>query len=285
MKKFQNIGLFYSFLIFTWIGVLGCASSKNTSLKEIKTFKDYQEVPLDKLISIVNTQARSIYNLKSSIFIDFKSVGAEKKQSIQAKLAVERPDKVLLISFKELLPTFFTMVSDGIQFWLYIPSKREVFVGKNHPRSSNTQQENPLYRLRPYHLVDALLLEEITPEETSHFIYMEVVPGAYILNIGDRGEAGSGYYLRRRIFIEHKTLRIRRYQSFNEKSALVGDVTYDNYEKVEKIQFPYRVTIQRPWEGIEVALIFREVEINTDLNPKMFTFSLPKDHKVVELEN
>jgi outer membrane lipoprotein-sorting protein len=285
MKKIQHLGLFYGFLVFIWIGVLGCASSKNTSLKEIKTFKDYQEVPLAKLISLINTQAQSIYNLKSSIFIDFKSINTEKKQSIQARLAVERPDKVLLISFKELLPTFFTMVSDGTQFWLHIPSKREVFIGKNHPRRLNTRQENPIYSLRPYHLVDALLLEEINPEETSHLVYMEVVPGSYIINVGNRGEAGSGYYPQRRIFIEQKTLRIRRYQSFNEKSVLISDVTYDNYGKVEKIQFPYRVTIQRPWEGIEVTLIFREVEINTDLNPKMFTFSLPKDHKVVELEN
>jgi outer membrane lipoprotein-sorting protein len=284
MKIYSKTLLFSSFLGFIILGILSCAGPKKASLKELKTPGKYREVSLGELVSIINTQARFISNFRASIFIDFKSA-SKKPQSIQGKLAIERPDKVLLVSYKELLPTLFTMVSDGTQFWLDIPSKKQVYVGKNKSSISSSQQENPAYNLRPLHLVGALLLEEVELKDPSQFFYLEVLPDTYVLNLGIKDETNSKYYPQRRFYLERENLTITRYQSFDDKSLLVSDVTYDNYKKVGKMMFPYRVDINRPWEGIELALTFREIEINTDLNPKMFTFSLPKDHKVVELGN
>lgn len=282
MKKLQNIPLLYSLLGFMLVGGLGCAGPKKTQLREA-LMPVYKEASLDELIQIVNTQAQSVQNLKASVYIDFKRTDSEKSQSIQNKLALERPDKVLLVSFKELLPTLFTMVSNGTQFWLHVPSKKEVFVGKSHPHLSSSNPENPVYSLRPYHLVDALLLEEIDSSKASQFVYMEVLPDTYILDIGNREE--TKYYPERRIFIERENLKLTRYQYFSEKGLLVSDVRYSNYKSVEGVDFPHRVDIQRPWEGVKMVLTFSEIQINTNLNPRTFTFSLPRGHKVVELEN
>jgi outer membrane lipoprotein-sorting protein len=266
------------------IGNISCAGSKKPPLKETLT-PVYKEASLDQLISLVNTQARSIHSMKASLYIDFKKATSEKSQSVQNKLALARPDKVLLVSFKQLLPTLFTMVSDGDQFWLHIPSKKEVFVGKNHPYLSNSHMESSVYSLRPRHLVDALLLEKIDFGKTSQIVYTEVLPDTYILDVGVRNEEDTRYYPQRRIFIEREDLRISHYQYFSEKGLLMSDVAYGDYKKVGDLEFPYRVDIKRPWEGIEMTLTFSEVEINTTLNPSIFTFSLPKGHKVVELEN
>jgi len=285
MGKLQSSLLLYTFLGYILTGGIGCAGSKKVSLREIRTPLEYKEVSLDELVSAVNAQAQAIKTVKASIYIDFRSAASEKVQSIQSKLALERPDKVLLVSFKELLPTLFTMVSDGAQFWLQIPSKKEVFTGKAQFHVSNSWEKNPVYRLRPSHLIDALLLREIEPDTPSQFVYVEVLPDAYVLNVGLKEETDSKYYPQRRVFIEREDLRIRQYQGFNEKGLLVSDVTYGNYKKIGSLTFPHRVDIKRPWEGIELTLLFREVQINTDLNPKMFTFSLPKDYKVVELGN
>src|SRR6185295_7401484 len=82
-------------------------------------------------------------------------------KDVRAYILFRKPTDIRIIGLYPVVRNkAFDMVSNGIRFRVYIPSKNRFLEGSN-----TTQQlsENKLENLRPQHFLDALLVRPIDP--------------------------------------------------------------------------------------------------------------------------
>src|ERR1700689_2785394 len=106
----------------------------------------------EQLIEYVNTQASLIHSMQATVDID-TSVGGEKKgkvtdyQEIRGYVLARKPSMLRMIG---LLPIVrnraFDMVSDGLDFKLWIPPKNRFVIGRNDIETQSP--DKPLENLR-----------------------------------------------------------------------------------------------------------------------------------------
>ena len=147
-------------------------------------------------------------------------------------------------------------------------------------QSSEAQTVNALSNLRPQHLTDALLINPIDPHAAgliyvqSEFFESEkdtsqpnskkrVVRGYYFLDeLQTRGE-GSGRLMRRFWFDRVNGIRLARLQTFDEKGALITDVSYGELRKFSaegNVVLPAQVGLTRPQDHYKITVTYQAPE-------------------------
>ena len=108
---------------------VGCGGS---GLKSV----DYTNLPLrtttpEELVSQVNRDGDAIAALKGKLGLGLqKGIGEQVKRCSGMLLAERSPERGLYLKgYKRLIPTFFTLVSDGGEFWFHIPRDDAVYTG------------------------------------------------------------------------------------------------------------------------------------------------------------
>ncbi len=163
----------------------------------------------------------------------------------------------------------------------------------NGKQSSEAQTVNALSNLRPQHLTDALLLNAIDPHAPgiiyaqSEFFQSEkettlpnskkrVVRGYYLLDELQTGGDGSARLLRRFWFDRVGGIRLARLQTFNDKGALITDVTYGELRKFGSegnVVLPGLVGLTRPQDHYKITITYQapeSVTLNKDYPPEAF---------------
>src|ERR1043166_1087593 len=150
--------------------------------------------------------------------------------------------------------------------------------------SSDVQAVNALSNLRPQHLTDALLLRPIQPSG-SNLIYVQseffesekdpaktdsskrVVRGYYFLDELQPPSGENGARLLRRFWFDRVGgIRLARLQSFDDKGALVNDVTYGDLIKFGaegNVMMPARVSLTRPQDHYKITVTYQTPESAT----------------------
>src|ERR1700731_5448913 len=121
------------------------------------------------LIEYVNTQAAKNQSMQATVDID-ASAGDVKNgritdyKEIRGYVLARKPS---MLRMKGLLPvvrnTAFDMVSDGLEFKVWIPPRNKFVIGSN--TNENYQPDKRLGNMRPQYIYDALLLPQIRQEE------------------------------------------------------------------------------------------------------------------------
>jgi hypothetical protein len=164
---------------------------------------------------------------------------------------------------------------------------------KKGKANSELQTVNALSNLRPQHLTDALLLSPIDPHAPglmyaqSEFFQSEkdptklesnkrVVRGYYLLDELQPSGEGSARLLRRFWFDRVGVMRLARLQTFNEKGALVTDVSYGELKKFGtegNVQLPAQVSLTRPHDHYKITITYQLPEsltLDRDYPPEAF---------------
>lgn len=223
---------------------------------------------------------------------------AEKYRAADGSITLQRPAKVYLIVQGPLaIGDIAQMTSDGEHFRIAIlkgDEKYRRFVrGTNnavYPRlemngnvdpkqgkpTSEAQTVNALSNLRPQHLTDALMLNPIDPHAAglvyaqSEFFESEkdksqvdskkrVVRGYYFLDELQTTGDGSARLLRRFWFDRVNGIRLARLQTFDEKGALVTDVTYGELRRFGSgtVALPGQVSLTRPQDHYKITITYQ----------------------------
>ncbi len=139
-----------------------------------KIDRQFSNAPLktatqEELIQYLNSQAAATKSFQATVDID-ASAGNPKNgevtdyKEIRGYVLARKP---AMLRMKGLMPlvrnTAFDMVSNGHDFKLWIPPKNKFFVGLDN--DENYQPNKRLENLRPQYIYDALLLQEIGPDE------------------------------------------------------------------------------------------------------------------------
>ena len=151
---------------------------------------------------------------------------------------------------------------------------------KKSKTTSDLQAVNALSNLRPQHLTDALLLKPIQATGST-LIYVQseffesekdptktdsskrVVRGYYFLDeLQPSGDNGARL-LRRFWFDRVKGIRLARLQSFDDKGALINDVTYGELTKFGaegNVMMPAKVSLTRPQDHYKITITYQAPE-------------------------
>lgn len=269
----------------------------------------------DRLMQEVNRLSR-VQSIHGKIDIQFEDTSfatagiADQYRLVDGDITVQRPGKILLI-IQFTFVDIAQMASDGEHFRVAVlkgDDKYKRFVkGTNsavYPKletddtAATTDQKkqekqtvSALSNLRPQHLTDAFMIRPIDPNMIyvqSDFFQEEpdtraqakkgarVMRPYYLLEEFSAPTAGEPRIARRFWFDRVSGIRLARVQSYDDKGALVTDVSYANEKTLGNsatASLPSRIEITRPQDQYKLNITYQDagsVELNREYAPKAF---------------
>jgi outer membrane lipoprotein-sorting protein len=249
---------------------------------------------LPEMVERINSDAKKVHSLSATVEIA-TSIGGAKKgqvtdiQEVKGYILVKDPDMLHVIGLLPVVHTrAFDMVSDGKTFKLSIPPLNKFITG---PADEPAQpSKNTLENLRPHVFFDSLLLHEIRPDEIVVLEQgSEVVQDSrnkkktwqipdYIVDVIEK--AGEWWRLERKITFNRTDLRPHRQMIFDTTGAVATEAIYDNFMDFGGINYPSKITINRPKEEYSIVLTIEKLELNKPLTDEQFTLPQPPGAQV-----
>src|SRR5216684_2564523 len=252
---------------------------------------------------------------------------AEKYRTAGGSITLQRPAKVYLVVEGPFATEVAQMTSDGEHFRIAILKGDEKYhrfvrgtnqaiyakletdgdgtIAKKRKANTEAQTVNALSNLRPQHLTDALMIRPIDLQAPgliyaqSEFYQSEkdpasqsnkrVVRGYYLLDELQPGDKGSARLLRRFWFDRVNGVRLARQQTFNEKGALVTDVSYGESRKFGESNalMPIQVGLTRPQDHYRITITYQAPEsviVDHEYPPEVFVLENKWGLREVDLD-
>jgi outer membrane lipoprotein-sorting protein len=253
----------------------------------------------DDLVERINVEAQKVKTLNATVDIAASSGGAKKGkvtdyQEIRGYILVRKPNDIRMIG---LLPVLrnkaFDMVSDGQVFRVSIPPKNKFIVGRNDVIRPAAGQS--LENLRPQHIFDALLLQEIDAQNEAAVLESttEVVTDpktkrqtevpSYTIIVTRRAPDGT-WSLARKIVFTRDDLQPHRQIVYDKNGNVATDAHYDNFQVYDNLLFPSLITIYRPQEEYTVQLGIVKLKLNEQIRNDQFELPQPPGAQLVRLD-
>jgi outer membrane lipoprotein-sorting protein len=188
--------------------------------------------------------------------------------------------------------TVFDMASDGETFRVSIPSKHKFLVG---PVAVDRTSSKPIENLRPQHLLDALLWQEIRKEEASYAREFNEESARYYVLTVLRG--GYQTEVLREIWFDRADLQVARLQTFGPKGILLSDVHFSEWQPVDSSApqgasaalangaalFPRAIRIHRPHDDYQLDLQVTKITLNEEITADRFKLEQPEGSELVQV--
>ncbi len=261
-----------------------------------------KEATRDDLVARINEDAAKVQTMNATVDIAASS-GGEKKgkvtdfQEIRGYILVRKPSELRMIG---LLPVVrnkaFDMVSNGQTFRVSLPTKNRFIVGRNDV--VNATPKNPLENLRPQHIMDALLLRAVDPQNEVAVLESTYEPTSdakdpkskkqvdmpsYTIIVVHRDDDGQ-WFLSRKIIFTRDDLQPHRQIVYDKFGAVQTDAHYDNFQVYGNLLFPGIITIWRPQEEYTVQLSIVKITLNQPLRNDQFELAQPPGSILVRLD-
>ncbi len=202
-----------------------------------------------------------------------------------------RKPKMLRVLGQYFGMRIFDMATNGTRFTLDIPPKNMAIEGSNTVTEKST---NPLENLRPDFFMDAIVVRGLTPDDyysvTADTDILEDTPRKHLYSVPEyevsitREKPNSHEEIPVRVITVHRSdLLPYAQQLYDAEGNLETQIVYSNYASFNGNQFPSRVTIRRPKEGIELVLTVERVEENVKLADDQFEVKIPPGTKIKTL--
>ena len=194
---------------------------------------------------------------------------------VRAYILFRGPSDIRLIGLYPIVRAkAFDMVSNGVDFKLYVPSRNRFLVGRNEIEQPSP---NKLENLRPQHFLDALrvrpvdlktekvLLMNLTDEDNAFYI----IPVVH--------ENGNGQLqLSRSIWFNRYNLTIARQFIFDEKCNILTDARYSEWKAYDNVPFPKHIEINLPKDEYAVVIDVTKMDINKGVSQEKFALAQPE---------
>lgn len=282
------------------VGLTGCLSLTVHSHSVTRTVlvTDVQDATLEQLNGQLEAQYKSIQTINAKVEIQ-ASVGGGHQGEVK-----EYPSFTGFILFRKpsdlrtlmQVPVFkslaLDMVSDGKNFKLLIPTQKKAIEGEDHEVA--TPSKNGLENLRPYLIRDALLIPSVQGDEfvskTENARILPPAPGKkvsteepdYDLTV-TRHKTGIEEETVRVIHISRVTLKPYEQDVYDSLGRFVTKVTYDKYQKVNGIDFPMSILVERPREEYSLKIDITNLVLNQSVDDESFVLKFPEGMVVTKM--
>jgi hypothetical protein len=209
----------------------------------------------------------------------------ERWKSAPGYILLKRPDSVRL-ALRSPLGTEFEMASSGDDLSAWIPSKNGFYIGKNSAKE--LVAENVAITMRGPHIFNAILPQSFKTDSPEIRISMEEAGDAeakyYIISFY-KDDGSRRIHTFRRIWIERSQLAVCRQQLFLADGRIESDIRYSNIEKINDLNLPLQIHLDRPLDGYELTMEFKSESwrINGGLEEKAFDLPTPPGAEIIHL--
>ena len=256
---------------------VGCATQKTRPYIDDKLI-DKQGIDLSKVQTLSFPQVKEIIvseslgftSLKAKASIILTSPGINGEFRCKGVVRFQKPGKIRVIGSK-LARTVFNMLSDGENYWFYLPKEKVVYKGKcNVIRKTNTNA---------YVFPDdiAALLEYDRLFEARHS-YMETWPTFWLVHILEQEFVPYG-----RLSVDRIDNTVTELTMFKPDSSVRVQATFSDYAEINGQSIPKAIQINWPDTNTNLTLNLNNITINEPLNPEIFRFKKPKRAEIVEI--
>ena len=248
---------------------------------------------LSELVELVNDRYAGIDSLTvSKLEVEFTGGSIEdgyfeKYRTAKGYLVAEKPKSVFVNILNPLTSSsVLVMASHHGEFQIWIPSRNQFVTGRTDVK---TDEDNPVYNVRPLHILEGILIESVPVQNSEFKYYIEEDKDQaykyYVLGIFRSTPDSPVLELQRKIWIERSTMHIRR-QQYYSGSELTSIVQYGSSVEIGNKLVATRVEIDRPVERYAISFEFKPetVELNRELKPESFTLKVPAGAEVVQVE-
>jgi hypothetical protein len=196
-------------------------------------------------------------------------------KDVRAYVLFRRPSDIRLIGLYPVVRTkAFDMVSNGLDFKLYVPSRNRFLVGKNE---IDEPSPNKLENLRPQHFLDAMMVRPVDLK-TEKVLLMNLTDednAFYIIPVVH--ENGNGQLqLSRSIWFNRYNLSIARQFIFDATGNILTDARYSDWKPYDNVAFPKHIEINRPKDEYAVVIDVVKMDINKGVSQEKFTLAQPE---------
>jgi len=254
------------------IGCNGC-SSVIKDKKKVEIPRAYQQAKtatLDELVALINQRYAGIESIVASKFeVQFQGGAAElgfieKYPRARGYLAAKWPSSIYVNILNPLTSsTLVAMASRSGEFQIWAPRDNKYLTGRTDVR---LEEDQPLFNVRPQHLLNALIIEPLPDSGSLSVLFMEEDQDAsfkyYVVNVLGRESESARFCLQRKIWIERSVMRIAR-QQYYDCGAVVSSVAYSapieeagflvsTGVDVTRVREHYRIDLKLEPDGLEV---------------------------------
>jgi len=252
----------------------------------------------EELVSQVNQRWNDFQNLTATV--DIQATLLKQQQglatdypSIRGWIVMQKPSYLRVVG-QYLGVRVFNMASNGKTFTLLIPPKNKAIEGSN---SVVVKQPNQLENLRPGFFFDAMMVRGLEADDYYSMISdTETIEDAakkhlyampeYVLSITRHASNGSKVDKPVRVITFHRDDLLPSNQDlYDNRGNLESEVSYSDYKTFGGVQYPTKVVIKRPLEGIQLVLSVEKVDKNQKMPEGEFTISIPPGTQVQHLDD
>ena len=266
-----------SILIIVLLIPVGCATQKARPYIGDKLLDSpgidlskVQTLSFPQVKEIIVSESLNFTSLKAKAGITLTSPGINGEFRCKGVVRFQKPGKIRVIGSK-LARTVFNMLSDGENYWFYLPKEKVVYKGKcNVIRKTNTNA---------YVFPDdiAALLEYNRLFEARHS-YMETWPTFWLVHILEQEFVPYG-----RLSVDRIDNTVTELTMFKPDSSVRVQATFSDYAEINGQSIPKAIQINWPDTNTNLTLNLNNITINEPLNPEIFRFKKPKRAEIVEI--
>lgn len=213
--------------------------------------------------------------------------------SCRGFIVMQKPGHLRVVG-QYLSVKVFDMASNGDRFTLVIPPKNKAIEGSNSVvKKSPNQFEN----LRPGFFFDSMMVRGLerddyyariadteTIEDTAKK-HLYTMP-EYVLSITQHASNGGRVDKPVRVITFHRDDLLPSNQDlYDNQGNLESQVSYSDYKDFGGTQYPTKVVIKRPLEGIQLVLTVENVDKNQKLPEDEFSVKIPPGTLVQHLDD
>ncbi|WP_263411113.1 LolA-like protein [Terriglobus tenax] len=253
---------------------------------------------LDELVGQIQGRFDSVKTMNASVEIVASTGGAKQGKvtvytAFSGYILLRKPEDLRVLL---LLPVVHTraidMVTDGTTFKMLIPPKNRAITGSNELA---TPSKNPLENLRPAVFYDSLMIKGVQPKElvaltSDERVYQPdpkkkdiVSEPDYDVSLYTQKNGGAELETRRVIHIGRSTMLPYAQDIYDNEGRVVTRATYENYQKFGDIDFPTKVTIDRPLDELKIEMTLTKVAPNQEMENDQFELTIPANAQVQKL--
>lgn len=289
----------YLVLLLALVVPLSGCLFRSRKAKVLMSTAQLQSATVEDLVGKIDQQAAKMQTLNATVDLAGSTGGSKKGkitdyQEIKGYILVRKPDTLRMIGlFPIVRNRAFDMVSNGETFKLWIPPTNKFYVGRNDV--INPKATKPLENLRPQHILDALLLRQIDPQNEIAVLeqgnetvldpktHKDVLQPDYVIDVIRK--VGRSWYLSRKIYFSRTDLLPHRQVVYDKNGNVATDASYEDFKDYSGVQFPTIIHIFRPQEEYAVTLTIEKMMMNQPLTEEQFALTQPAGATVVRLDN
>lgn len=250
----------------------------------------------EELVRLINERWENFQTLTAAVEIQATLLKAQQGlatdyPACRGWIVMQKPSS-LRVAGQYLGVRVFDMASDGDKFTLLVPPKNKAIEGTS---TVVKKSENQFENLRPNFFFDSMMVRGLDPDNYYSVIadtetiedvakkHLYSMP-EYVLSITKHGGEGHRDIPVRVVTFHRDDLLPSNQDLYDPQGNLESQVSYAAYKSFGDGQFPTKVTIKRPQEGIQIVLTVEKVDKNVKLPADEFAVKIPPGTQIQHLK-